>query len=176
MQLSWGEWIAVYAAVVATGALFLEIRRWFESRPRLYIDIATGMVTVGVPHTQGETLVSVTVHNRGAAPTTINNLSMISYSSWWHRLRGTHAWAAVVLTGPPSAPIPHLLPPGGQWKGFILEDEDLRERADSQRVYVCVWASHRDKPIRAHLEFRRRGSPPEDEEEVGPGPRARTSR
>jgi hypothetical protein len=32
-----GAWVAVYAAIVSTGALFLEVRRWFESGASLNI-------------------------------------------------------------------------------------------------------------------------------------------
>ena len=47
MNNDWQVWVAVYAAIVATGALFLEVRRWFESGPRLYLMASTNMIFVG---------------------------------------------------------------------------------------------------------------------------------
>jgi hypothetical protein len=43
----WQEGASIYAAIVATGALFLEIRRWFESGPRLKVTIICPAIQVG---------------------------------------------------------------------------------------------------------------------------------
>ena len=45
MNNVWGIRVAIYAAIVATGALFLEIRRWVESGPRLHLTVSTYVQT-----------------------------------------------------------------------------------------------------------------------------------
>jgi hypothetical protein len=40
-------WVAIYAAIVATSALLLNLRTWIESRPRLKINIIPDGVIFG---------------------------------------------------------------------------------------------------------------------------------
>jgi len=63
MDLTTG--VAVYAAIVATGALFLEVRRWFESGPRLNIHVMPEAKTFNLPGTENNTYLVATVKNRG---------------------------------------------------------------------------------------------------------------
>ena len=41
MSDGWGIGVTIYAAIVATGAHFLEVRRWVESGPRLNLTVST---------------------------------------------------------------------------------------------------------------------------------------
>jgi hypothetical protein len=57
-------WIAIYAAIVATSALFLNIRTWFEVQPRLRIRlIPDGLVIGGGPEHDEKDLIIVNVTN-----------------------------------------------------------------------------------------------------------------
>ena len=60
-------WVAIYAAIVATGAVLLELRRWIESGPRLYVSMMVDplVITPGVGVDEKLAL-SVWVDNRGA--------------------------------------------------------------------------------------------------------------
>jgi hypothetical protein len=68
-------WVAIYAAIVATTALFLNIRAWIESGPRLKISlIPDGLVIGGGEEFDEKDLVIVNVTNRGRIPVLITNL------------------------------------------------------------------------------------------------------
>ena len=79
--------VAVYAAIVATGALLLEVRRWVESGPRLYVTMMVDplIITPGVGVDERLAL-SVSVDNRGTASTTITNLCLLHYPTVFHRI------------------------------------------------------------------------------------------
>lgn len=77
---NWSDWATVYAAIVATGALFLELRRWFESGVRLRITYMLNGVIIPSAN-QDQLWIFVTVSNRGDSPTTITNLGYRLYES-----------------------------------------------------------------------------------------------
>jgi hypothetical protein len=53
------NWIAIYAAVIGTSAFALNVRAWFESKPRLHVSfIPDGVVVVGGPDVDETDLVS----------------------------------------------------------------------------------------------------------------------
>lgn len=149
MSDSWAVGVAIYAAIVATGVLSLEVRRWVEAQARLVISVSPGMKTFNIPETEGKTYVVVTVVNRGASPTTLTHLALLGFSTKWQRLRRKHCRAAVVypkIPGTTSGQLPHILEPGGEWKGMILENDTLREWADEGHLYAAIYASHSDRP------------------------------
>jgi hypothetical protein len=115
-------WIAIYAAIVATGALFLNIRTWFESRPRLRLTlIPDGMVIGGDPSTDERDVVIVTATNLGKTPVLITNLVIWEMTTWWRRLRRRPS-RAFVVTNPSikgyEQNIPYLLEQARTWNGI----------------------------------------------------------
>ena len=72
--------ISLWALYVSAGALFvsacvfaLELRRWFDEGVRLGLSIMVGARIIGGLERDDRTYLSVTVTNRGSAPTTITN-------------------------------------------------------------------------------------------------------
>ena len=164
---SWEVGVAIYAAVVATGALFLEIRRWFESGARLAVSVLSETELINVPEEENNVYVDVTVINRGSASTTITNLYLYVFDNWWQRLRCRPSTAAVAHN--PSAlgeaeRLPKELGPGGVWHGLALHDENFKEWIRSGQLYVVIFASHTDKPIMRRV--RPMPKPPADAEEI----------
>lgn len=144
--------IAGYAAIVATGALALEVRRWFESGPRLSIDLMPEAETINIPGTEGKTYLLAKVSNRGNAPTTIMHFGVCEFRTWSARIRSKADWTAIVPHPhlPDSAPIlPSTLQPGAVWTGMARYDDegDLKRRVGSGKLYVFIYASHTDKPL-----------------------------
>lgn len=111
LSMTGTDWIAVYAAIVAPGALALEVRRWFESGPRLTVQATPDMVMIGNGRREDGLLV-VTAINRGDAPTTITSLGIIEYPGYWARLRNRPTRAFVIADPNDSRPLPHVLAPG----------------------------------------------------------------
>ena len=166
--LEWQVWVAVYAAIVATGVLFLEVRRWIESGPRLYLTASTNMLFIGGgaydKSVENSRYVSVLVLNRGSLPTTITNLCLLQYDNWWRRFRYKSSRSAVVnnpsLGWTGSGQIPYMLEPGGQWTGFIPQNAELNEWIDAGHLYAAIFTTHQDRPMTTRL--RMRPKPPGD--------------
>ncbi len=161
--------VAAYAAIVATAALGLEVRRWFESGARLKIDIMPEAKTFNIPGTEGNTYLVATVTNRGNAPTTITHFAVRDYGSWLGRIRSKPTWTVVIPSPQPpgtTSIIPKTLQPGEIWTGMVLYDDkdELKGRIETGQLYVMIYASHADKPIlkRVHVP----PQPPEDAEEI----------
>ena len=97
--------VAGYAALVATFALALELRRWFESGARLSVFIHPEMNTVNIPGTEDNTDLLAHVTNRGNVATTITHLAVRDFGSRLGRLRRVPVWtAAVLIPGLPGTP------------------------------------------------------------------------
>ncbi len=159
--------VAAYAAIVATGALGLEVRRWFESGARLKIHIMPEAETFNIPGTEDKTYLVATVTNRGNAPTTITHFALRDYGSWLGRLRSKPTWTVVIPSPHPPGTTPNIpmtLQPGEIWTGMALHDDKFKGRIDAGQLYVMIYASHADKPIlkRVHIP----AQPPEDAEEI----------
>ena len=146
----WGVVIATYAAIVATGALFLEVRRWFETGPRLNIGFIANAETFGMPGTEGNTYIAVNVSNRGTEATTITNFALHEFGTWLDRLRFKPKWSAIVPNPQPpgSEPnLPSILQPGEMWHGMAKHDDELLARIKTGRLYLAIYASHTSRPI-----------------------------
>jgi hypothetical protein len=146
----WAVGVAMYAAIVATGALALEIRRWFDGRARLVVDAAPNIKTINVRFGEGKTFVRVYVINRGSSPTTITGLYLRSYKTVFHKwLRIVHKNAVVAnpnLPGTETGKLPSMLSPGEQWTGITLQTKELEEWTNKDIVYLSVSSTHKEKP------------------------------
>jgi len=143
-------WVAIYAAIVSTAAVALEVRRWFESGPRYKIKlIPNGMVIGGGDDTDEENLVIVTVINRGTIPLLVTNLTLHRMPNWWHRLRRRATTDYVVpnpqLKGSPRN-IPGSLEPAQTWTGVVRDRPDIIPDLRDGTYYVGVSISHGDRP------------------------------
>ena len=155
---SLASWVAVYAAIVATGALFLEIRRWFESGPRLRL---TFMVDAEMlPRGDDNSYIVVTVAHRGSAPTTLTHFVLVTYPSVAKRLRRRPERQMYVPQPSTAQPAPHLLEPGAHWIGMAIQEKELEPFIDAGTLWAEVYATHADRPARIRLKRRPR---PEDD-------------
>lgn len=150
MTLGATDWIAIYAAIIATGALFLEVRRWFEDQVHLSMHVGADMQLFNVPGYEDRTIVSVTVRNRGSRVTTLTNLTLMQFGSPWRRWKQLAGRAAVVPS--PEIPgtgrgLPYVLEPGREWMGMIAQTPELEDWIKTDALFCGVYASHRDKAI-----------------------------
>jgi hypothetical protein len=154
-------WVATYAAIVATGALFLEIRRWFESGVRLVVRVTPDMMTMGSanPEHDEKDLVAVTVYNRGEVPTTLVGLSVLRYPTLLSYMRNRPSRAFVIpnpqlLGHPPN--LPSESKAGSQWSGFVRHRPDVIKDLQDGTFYVAVTSTDRDKPYLVRIPKRKR--------------------
>jgi hypothetical protein len=144
------NWIAIYAALVGTIALSLELRRWFESAPRLSVNITpNGMVIGGGPEFDERNLVIVNVVNCGTIPILITSLDLYEMPSWWRRrLKRPTRFFAIPnpqLRGYPSN-LPGELDTAQRWTGAIRERPDVIPDLHNGAFYVAVRISHHKRP------------------------------
>jgi hypothetical protein len=134
-----------YAAIVATAALALEIRRWVESGPRLSLSVMAPAVVAGDDDNREFIFVGVT--NRGSMATTITHFGFLEFSSWWRRFRNRASWSAIV-PHPQYAPVefPYVLEPGTRWNGGAVLQDEVLEKANRGNLYVAIHHSHRSRP------------------------------
>lgn len=141
--------IAAYAAIVATGALALEIRRWFESGPQLSLRIMAHAQMVGLGVHDKQSLVVAIVTNRGTVPTTITHMGFIDHGSWFDVVRRRPSLQAIIpqpgVAGGPG--LPFVLQPGTQWTGAGRYTQELVDRARKGRLRVQISSSHRATPL-----------------------------
>jgi hypothetical protein len=159
--------IAAYAAIVATGALALEVRRWFQSGARLHIDLMSGAEMFGVPGTEGNKYLVATVSNRGNSPTTITHFVLNDFKGWLNYLRSKPNFVGLVANPQihvQAKSIPKLLQPGEQWSGMAIIDDDLNHRIDGGYLHVVIYANHTDEPIRKRVH--KPAKPPQDAKSV----------
>jgi hypothetical protein len=77
-------WVAIYAAIVGTGALLLNFKTWFDSGVKLRLSlIPDGVVLGGDPKFDERDIIIVSVTNCGDAPTMITGLHFFEYPSRW---------------------------------------------------------------------------------------------
>lgn len=147
MAMQSADIIAIYAAIVGTGALFLEVRRWFESGPRLKLSIISNAKMLG-SFWEGEdaTYLAMTVINRGDRATTVTNACLHQIDGRLSYIRKRWSRAAV-LADVEGMTLPHVLEPGRQWQGRSKYDDDMMTWAQSGRLYVAIYTSHRQSPL-----------------------------
>ena len=154
-QLSATDATAIYAAIVATGALALEIRRWFESGPRLTLSIISKAKTYGGVLPDDKEYLVARVTNRGDLPSTISNFALHEYRSVFHRFFNRSSKSAIVphpevLGGPI---LPHVCQPGTEWSGATTYNQELVDWASTGKLFVAVYYSHTHKPLKRKVNY-----------------------
>lgn len=142
--------IALYAAVVGTLSLLGTLYLWWTRGPSLVGRIAPNMVGFGFlenDRTKDKIYVVVTVENRGTEPTTITSLALIGYSSIWKQFRRRPSFGAVVNPSVPGYPLPGPLAVGHEWKGAVIQNDELVAKSHTLRLFVVIAHSFSDKPF-----------------------------
>ncbi|WP_417825083.1 hypothetical protein [Thalassospira lucentensis] len=145
--------IALYAAIVATGALALEIRRWFEAGPKLNLSLmltAQSTADYDLPEDERRKFILVTVVNNGNASTTVTHIILHKYHNLFSRFRVRPIENWVVVNNA-ICPLPYTLEPAKIFHGQINHDIELIEQIRSGCLYVGVQVTHKKYPILVHV-------------------------
>jgi hypothetical protein len=143
-------WVAIYAAIVGTGALLLNFKGWFDSGVRLHLSLMENARIIGGSREEDEAdLLALTVTNRGGSPTTITHMVILEFPSLWRRYR-LRPQTSFFIPNPAAArtpyQIPYLLEPSKLWTGIAHKRADKVADLHDGNHYVGIYASHRTKP------------------------------
>jgi hypothetical protein len=87
------------------------------------------------------------VWNIGTERTTINNVALYGYKTWWHRVRQKHGPAAVVPGGGHGQSAPYVLEVGKEVMTLGRQDEKLEKWTREYRLYGAVYHSFSKRPL-----------------------------
>lgn len=153
-DLSLADAIGIWGGFVATIILVWDIAKWKLAGPRLHVVAQKGMITLNVPGKDGKSFIVLSVSNYGDRSTTINNLGLIHYKTWIHKLFNRPALTAVVNQPSDTHPIPYLLNPGTEWKGFLEQTPQVIDMGKHGRLYLILYHSHKDARVWRRVHYR----------------------
>ena len=139
------DWIAIIALVISSGGLFIQIRNWFASKPRLFLSVMPEALSI--PDDGRGTRIVLTVTNRGGAPTMLTHMVAFTYENWWRRWRNKPNGSFIVKADS----IPARVEPFGIWVGQAIYTNELRQKMKEGKLYVGVKGSRSDKIYRARV-------------------------
>jgi hypothetical protein len=136
-------WIAIYTAIVGSGALLLNFKNWLDSGVKLRLSvISDGMVIGGGPELDERDLIILNVVNRGDASTQISSMIILEITSWW-QLRTLRPKSSYVVTNPQLKGRPQNVPgevkPGKKWAGVIRQRSDIISDMRTGNFYTGVY-------------------------------------
>ena len=132
--------VAIIALIVASAALALEIRRWFEDRARIKLSVMEDMIIV--PDDDGKAKLSLTATNIGVRPTTITHFVVYFYKSRTHRfINRIHQHAIVARQSFEQLPV--KLEQADRWTSYAFYTDEMAEYREKNSLSVGVIATHK---------------------------------
>lgn len=135
--------VAILALIVASAALGLEVRRWFEDRARIELSVMEDMITMPVDDRRPK--LSLTAINTGGRPTTITHFVIRGYKSQVHRFFGRTQTHALVLNNE-YGQLPKKLNQADMWTSYMVYNSDTQEFRKRNALSVGVICTHKRKP------------------------------
>ena len=144
--------VAIYGAVVATGAAAWDVYKWWYSeRLKLSGFVSPNMQAFGEASTAltaGKTYTMLRIQNRGSVPCVVQLVHMRQYKNWFNQLRRKSAMQAVVNHSPLfGAPLPHRIEKGDEFSTGLLQNEEFERWSREGRLYVGISHTMSEKPF-----------------------------
>ena len=148
--------VAWWGAIVATVVLVWDIYKWKNSGPKIRFTVRPGMMIVGDPTRKGQLFISTEATNIGDRPTTITNLVIQHYISYFDMIR--HRPKASMLVAEPSTaqPLPFILQPGVVWQGLAPQTLEIEQLANDGYLVCGLCHSHSEKEIDRRVIFKKK--------------------
>ncbi len=144
------EVAAWIGAVSGMGGVFWNVYLKLTSGPKLDVTATAGMVQMPPP--RGDPLfMMITVRNRGTAATTLTNVCLSVFDSWWKRKRNNASLNFIVLNsvGPP---LPLKLEVGDEWRTTMKQDDGFDELLRTNQVWCGICHSFDKHPVYAPIQ------------------------
>jgi hypothetical protein len=150
---SWALAVSFLSMIVSACTFVLQLRRWFDEGVKLTISIMAEAKKFGVGTVDKNTYVSVTVTNRGDAPTTLTHLLVYTYPNKvaiytprrllrFLKQPSPKTW---IIPQPTPGTLPHLLEPGTYWIGLAVHTAELKTAITTGCAYIGIISSHSDR-------------------------------
>jgi hypothetical protein len=140
--------IATIALIISAGALALEVRRWFESGPKLILNVMSDAGVIGGIDEDNRPKFALTVTNRGSMPTVITHMILFGYKNWLSKIRGKPFFTAIIPNPAPTHPIPFHLDSNKYWIGvgyYRGDKKEIQEMRAKGQLYCGVICTHSSK-------------------------------
>jgi hypothetical protein len=133
------DYAAWYAAVVATLVLAWDVVKYRRATSRLRIRATYNMQILSPGKgLEPEKNVSLSVTNVGEKKTTITNVAMYCYKTFWDWLLRRESDLLIVVRFVSDVPTPASLDVGDTWDGLFRQSEEVQAMLDSFRCYIGV--------------------------------------
>jgi|CXWL01.1.fsa_nt_gi hypothetical protein len=145
--MNFSDYLASVALTLSAAALALELRRWFDSKPRLHLSVMDNAVFY--PYDDGREKMVLSVTNRGGNDTTIMHFIVFKYKTRLHKIFNRTSLTSIVnsIQTPESMALPSMLRTAEIWRGICHHDESTINMRECGQLYIGIYASHSDKPI-----------------------------
>lgn len=159
-QMVQSDWVAWYAAAVATGVFFWDFYKWYSSGSKMRIKIAPSSMIVGnSDFEQGDTkkYTFFYIYNTGDRNITITTIGLVYYQNWfmWLMRRVAKDGHMIIpnfhYTG--NRDLPHVVEVGAYWQGGMMQNEEFVKMAQNGVLFGQVWCTYKDKPISKRIKI-----------------------
>lgn len=147
IELKGIEIVAWWGAIVATIVLLWDIYKWKKAGPRIKFKVRSGMIVIGDPERDNQAFISVEATNTGDRPTTITNIVVQHYNTYFAMLRHKPSNTMIMNNPSPSRPLPYVLNPGSVWQGLAPQTPEIEALALDGYLVCGLCHSHSDKEI-----------------------------
>jgi hypothetical protein len=151
IELTSTDIVAWWGAIVATIVLVWDVYKWKTAGPRLRFVVHTGMIVIGDPMREGKKYFSAKATNVGDRPTTITNLALQFYKTYFDMIRHKPSQSMIVNNPSTEQPLPYVLNPGAIWQGLGLQNAEIEEMAKKGYLVCGLCHSHSEKEIDRRL-------------------------
>lgn len=146
--MTFSDYVAFYAAIVATCAAGVSAWQVLRTRRRLKITAQPNMSAINADGSKDDkTYIVVNATNIGPTPLTITNLYYEVYSHPHMRFRNRREAAGD--TNQPT--LPAKVNPGDEWVGLIIQNDDLERYVRAGRLWVTVHSNGAEGQTRVQV-------------------------
>ncbi len=148
--------IAAYAAVISTFVLGWDAYKWLASGPKINLTTSTGMKIYGGFSQDNNLYMSLTAWNVGDQPTTITNLGMVYYKSWWlaYFKRKKPSEAFIIKEPSQNQRIPFRFEVGAQWLGLIIQTDEINQKIKNGYLFLVLYTAGGGHGSRVRVKIR----------------------
>jgi hypothetical protein len=147
--------VAAYAAVISTFVLGWDAYKWLASGAKIDLKASPNMKIIGGLVLDHSTYISITAWNIGDQPTTISNLGMIYYESWFQAyIKPKKPKESFIVKEPSQTQrIPFRFEVGDQWVGLVIQTDDVNEKINIGYLFLVLYTAGRGHGHRVRVKI-----------------------